>query len=135
MKSGKTAPCSNPTPIQNAAPTMTPLRASMPSCTTILMPTVKMEAMVSVMNVAVTGPGTASTTARAFGRHASARNATPAAMPTVLAPIPVVSTIAAPFGRAPTGIVPASAESRLPAGVGGDGPLHGTKVDGAGPAP
>ena len=74
----------------------------------------KMVAIMIVMNVPVTGPGMASTTARAFGRHASATNSAPEAMPMVRAPIPVIAAIDVPVGRIPTGIVPASADSRLP---------------------
>ena len=74
----------------------------------------KMVAIMMVMNVAVTGPGIARTTARAFGRNASATNTAPDATPMVRAAMPVSSTIDVPVGRIPTGMVPASADSRLP---------------------
>ena len=86
----------------------------MPSWTITFIPMMKMVAIMIVMKVAVTGPGIARTTASALGRQAMAINAAPSAEPMMREPMPVISTIDVPVGRNPSGIVPASPDSRLP---------------------
>ena len=79
------------------------------------MPMTKIDAIVMVMKAAATGPGIARITASAFGRRARAIIATPSATPMRRELTPVISTIDAPVGRKPSGIVPARPDRRLPA--------------------
>ena len=78
------------------------------------MPMMKIVAMVTVTNAVMTGPGIARITASALGTNASTISTAPSASPMRRELIPVISTIDAPVGRKPSGIVPARPDSRLP---------------------
>ena len=112
--SGNTRSYWQPTPTQNATPTMRPLRWSMPPCTTSVMPRTKSMASSTVTYAAATELGIASIRASSFGRNASVIRRAPPAIPTRRAATPVSSTTGTLIPMVWVGMIPAKPASSLP---------------------